>query len=188
MAATRAVLVNNETRLVEDGAAIVAGDGYTAPDGFTLVPSNVAGPGWSYDGSSLSPPAPAAATQADLLRYASEKQDSVLSKVWSFSVEGLSIALTTKLDSRGAASMAKLLLWAMANADASATEAYVNDDLVTTADLSIAQAKSLALQAGAIESQSYAVLKSLSAAIMATPPTITTLDQINAAAWPTPAS
>ena len=145
--------------------------------------------GWrrNADGSFSAPTVSAATpTTSDFLAYNSLKQNQVLAQVWTFDVGASSAPLnvTTRLDAAGQAAMLKLGMWAMLNASNDVTEAYSNVDF-SSATLSPAQALALATQAGAIVSQSYVALNTVSAAIKATPPTITTKAAIDAYAWPT---
>lgn len=56
-------------QLVKDGVVhntVVAGEGYSPPAGFTAVANDAAGPGWTYDGNSFSPPVAPAGTAAQV--------------------------------------------------------------------------------------------------------------------------
>ena len=46
----RYCLINSATGKVETATNIEEGDQWDTPDGYFLVPSEEAGPGWSYDG------------------------------------------------------------------------------------------------------------------------------------------
>ena len=147
--------------------------------------------GWvKVNGVFAAPPPPPGPTVAQLLDHANTKQNLVLAQIWSFAV-GTSSApatATTRLDSAGQAAMNKLATWCLLNAgNANAAEPYSNVDY-SALTLTLAQATSLVLQAGAIYSQSIAILNQVSAAIQAAAPTITSFAQVDAASWPSPAA
>ncbi|MCJ2072409.1 hypothetical protein MKK75_27065 [Methylobacterium sp. J-030] len=124
------------------------------------------------------------ATVAELLRYASNRQNGVLAGVWSFNVAPAgqpAHTVTTKLDDQGQFAMMKVDVWAQTNA-ASATAAlpYSNVDFSATT-LNPSEASALAVQAGVVDAQSYTILNQVAAGIQASPPTITATAQIDAA-------
>ena len=131
------------------------------------------------------PPAPPP-TKDELLTYASEKQNAVLAQVWTFDVgtADTPIKLTTRLDDRGQSSMLQLLVWS-SFAGPSDVEPYSNVDSSSTT-VTPAEARALALAAGAVKSASYVTYNQVAAAIAATPPTVTTTADVDAAAWPKP--
>lgn len=126
-------------------------------------------------------------TPAQLLAYASNAQNAALAQVFSFNVAAAGATahwVTTKLDDAGSASVIKIGVWAIMNAGAAPEPMpYSNVDFSSTT-LTVAEAGSLAAQAGAVEIASYAVLNGLEAGINATPPPITATAQIDAASWP----
>jgi hypothetical protein len=178
--------------LVQNGVVIYLYDGDAPvlhPSVELVDDSSVAGiaVGWFYDGTSFSPPPPPPPPGvADLLAYASAKQNLILSQVWTFNVgtPQSPVNITTKLDASGALAMLKVFGWVQLNSsNSAATLSYSNVDL-SGVTLSLAQASSLASQAAAIDMASYAALNAVAAATSANPPTITTFAQIDAAAWP----
>lgn len=186
MADVRYLLISNN--VVVDSQ--IGPPGWTDPEGRVAVASDIGGIGWTYNGSTFVAPAPSAVSVSELLAHAMSKQDSVLAQVWSFNVgtAGASVWLTTKLNDRGQASMTQLLVWSTTLAGPNDTEPYNMADGTPGANLTPAQAKSMATQAAAVRTASYAALNQLVAAIQASPATITTKAQIDGFAWPAPAS
>lgn len=121
---------------------------------------------------------------ADLREYASQVQNKTMAKVWSFNVAGNDApahTVTTNLDAGGQFAMLKVLAWGQMNASVpDAVLPYSNVDFSETT-LTPAEAASLGSQAGVIDAKGYALLNRMVAGIMATPPTITTAAQIDAA-------
>ncbi|WP_267426363.1 hypothetical protein [Methylobacterium sp. GC_Met_2] len=129
-------------------------------------------------------PAAPAPTAAELLDYASLAQDLALSKVQSFDVAASgqpAHVVTTRLDAKGQFAMLKVQGWLQLNAqNAAATMPYSNVDYSATS-LTVSEADSLVDQAAALDTRSYAILNQVAAGIAASPPTITTTAQIDAA-------
>ena len=136
----------------------------------------------------VSPASILLARQTGLLAYASQKQNLILSQIWSVDVGAANapVVLTTRLDTEGQSSMLKMTVWGLLNTAIPASrESYSNVDF-GTALLTPIQAQSLGAHMGAIVSQSYSVLNTVAAQIQASSPTITTTAQIDAAGWPKP--
>lgn len=138
---------------------------------------------WTARLQATSFPAPAT-DPASLLAYASGVQDAALAKVWSFDVAATGATahtVTTRLDQKGQFAMLKVQGWLTLHAGAAgALMPYSNVDFTATT-LSAAEADSLVEQAAALDTKSYEILNAVSAGITASPPTVTTTAQIDAA-------
>ena len=172
--------------VVADVFAGAVSELYEPAAGFVLAASAIAGKGYLYTAATGSFSAPAApAPTADALKdYAGRVQDTVLAGVFSFNVAASgqpAHIVTTKLDQAGQFAMLKVQGWLQLNAsNAGASMPYSNVDFTATT-LTVAEADSLVEQAAALDTQSYGLLNQVAAGITASPPTITTTAQIDAA-------
>ncbi len=166
-------------------ATVHATDAWKDPEGRTTVASNVAGIGWSYDGTTLTPPPVAQATVAQLLSHAQRAFQLALAKGQSFNVAAsgqpavpaLSDGTRTTRDD-----LAELADFGKANA--AGTRVWL-DNAGATTTLSGAQLVTLDTLVRAWVSATYAAHGTLLAAITAAPPTVTTIALVDAFAWPT---
>ena len=158
---------------------------------------NVTLAGWAVPGvaepteaqivAALAAPEPSP-SPATLLAYASAAQNIALAQVFTFNVAAAGSPahnVTTRLDAAGSGAVNKIATWAILNASTSPAPTMPYSDVdFTPTTLAVAEAASLAAQAGAIELDTFALLNQLQAGITATPPTVTTTAQIDAAGWP----
>lgn len=174
---------------VQDGIAVerwTAPEGSTPADCFTpdlaatFRPADAAQVGWLWDASqnagagAFTPPPPPSVGAAELIAYAAAKRFAV--EAGGITVGGAKIA--TDRDSQ--AMIGNAFAYVTASGAASVRFKAASGWVTLTAD----QVKALALAVGAHVQAAFAVEDDLDAAINASPPTVTTTAQIDAAPWP----
>ena len=160
---------------------VLVGPGWTPPPGLIVVASETAGIGFSYDGSTFSAPVSASSSKQELLAYLAKRQDMAMAGVFSFDVPG-GPTLDTRSDPASAAYLGMLAAWVISNVNSpAATRNFYNLD---GSALSVTQAQfSVFLNAFGEWMQSiFDAAGAIAAAIKNG--SITTVAQIDSAAWP----
>lgn len=162
-----------------------APEGWTFPDdSVTTVASDVAQIGWSYDGTDFTPPPPVPLTVPELLEYSDNAFKALLAAGRTFNVGSANAAVNILCDGTSAtrADLALLALYAQANPSGSKT--WIDNNGEATALTSV-EIIALASQAGNWISDLYPAYTALVADITSANPTIKTIEDVEAYAWPT---
>jgi hypothetical protein len=162
---------------------IIADSSFVAPTGAILVPSSTAQIGWTYNGSTFSPPAPSSLTEAQLLAYAQQKLNTI-------SAGGLTVNVAASVQPSESASVSTTtdgradILGLMVEISQGATSItwYQSSGNLT---LTVAQVNIIAAAVAALRSSAYATWSAIVTAINAG--TITTTAQIDTPPAPIPA-
>ena len=164
---------------------IMAEQGYVDHQGRAVVQSDTAGVGWNYNDSVFTAPVVTAAqlTAADLVSYSQMKQQALLKAGITVNVAASGSPTVNILCDGTNATRADLALLALfGQQNPTGTKQWLdNNDVVTT--LTGTELVNLATLVGAWISDTYPTLVSVINQINASPPTITTIAQIDAASW-----